>query len=187
MGANANWFIALPVDAGALPAGTLSGLPAGLQCLHPEDLHVTVAFLGALGEPRALSVWQEIAGLETDAFTVHSGARAALGNPRRPSAYGLDLMGGKTFVAWLGHWRDRLHDAAGLERETRALRPHVTLARPPRRAGKVNRQCADAWLHQDPPESVALRLDRIALYSAAGRASKRRYREVQTYALTRAE
>ncbi len=184
MGANANWFIALPIDADTLPAGTLAGLPAGLKRLHPADLHVTVAFLGAIGERRALAVWQETAEIDTAAFTAWTDVRAALGNPRRPSAYGLDLSVEAAFTRWLGRWRDRLRAAAGLEAESRSVRPHVTLARRPRRVGAAIRQRAQAWLQQDPPPPAALRLDRIALYTAQA-AGERRYREVRQRTLSR--
>lgn len=184
MGTNANWFIALPVDAAALPEGTLAGLPAGLKRLHPADLHVTVAFLSAIGERRALAVWQETDHMQAQAFTVWTGTRAALGHPRRPSAYGLDLNGAPEFTDWLGQWRDRLRAAAGLEPETRSIRPHVTLARPPRRVGAVIHRQAEAWLQQDPPAAVALQLDRVALYTAADNGGERRYQEVRQKVLT---
>ncbi len=107
MAGGANWFIALPVTAEALPADVIDGLPAGLRRLHPDDLHVTVAFLGPVGEDCALTAWAETEDIDAGPFELRTGAPAALGRPRRPSAYGLDLVADRSFIDWVAYWRDR--------------------------------------------------------------------------------
>lgn len=175
MAGGANWFIALPVTAEALPAGVIDGLPAGLRRLHPDDLHITVAFLGPVGEDCALTAWAETEDIDAGPFELRTGAPAALGRPRRPSAYGLDLVADRAFIDWVAHWRDRLRAAAEIEPETRSVRPHVTLARPPRTAGPSIQHRARAWLENTRPDATTLSLDRIVLYTASDGSGQQRY------------
>jgi 2'-5' RNA ligase len=52
-----NWFIALPVS----PLGWFERLvpppPAGFRAFHPDDLHLTIAFLGAVDDATASRGW----------------------------------------------------------------------------------------------------------------------------------
>lgn len=166
MSGRPNWFIGFPVKADALPAGVLESLPAGLRRFHPDDLHVTLAFLGPVEAARAKKAWREAIALPARPFTVWSGVPAAFGSPRRPSAYGLDLNDPSgELIAFLKTHRDRLREIAGQAPERHSVRPHVTLGRPPRRGGDVIRARADAWVDTARPESRPIRLDRMALYT----------------------
>lgn len=166
MTARPNWFIALPVDAGAVPVEWLATIPAGLQRFHPDDLHVTVAFLGAVDEHAAHRAW---AGIGTPAglpLWPRPRRVRAFGRPERPSAYGLEVDDDRGSVAaFIGEYRDGLRAAAGLEAETRTPVPHVTLARPPRRAGAAIHGRARRWLARAEVPDVIFTLDRLALYT----------------------
>ena len=172
----ANWFIGLPVRADELPAGVLASLPAGIQRFHEQDLHVTVAFLGPVDERRARAAWSLTEWSRLPPLAATTGARAAFGNPRRPSAYGLDL-GGDELERFLRDWRDPLLEAAGRPPDPRALRPHLTLGRPPRRLAATMRARARGWLQQEQP-AAELRLDRIALYTRSGDRPRRQFERV---------
>ena len=162
----ANWFIALPVRAAELPAGMLESLPAGLRRFHPDDLHLTVAFLGAVSEERARQAWDRAGAITEGPFVVQLGPPAAFGRPRRPSAFGLELgTGGEEVTRLIATWRDSLLAAAGLEPDPRDARPHLTLGRPPRRGGDVIRARARRWVETREPPPATLHLDRIALYT----------------------
>ncbi len=179
----ANWFIALPVDAGELPPDLLEGLPAGLRRFHPADLHITLAFLGSVTPEAASAAWRA-AGIDAGPFTAALGTPAALGKPRRPSAFGLDLGdGGEAVAQVIGQWRDPLRQAAGLAAETRAPRPHLTLGRPPRRGGDAIRARARHWVETYSPPATPITLDRIALYTWAADRRERQFRIVDTAAL----
>jgi 2'-5' RNA ligase len=168
-----NWFVALPLDARQLPTGELDALPPGTRGFHPLDLHVTVAFLGPVGHETALDAWSTADWSSEPALRAFTGPRATFGSPRRPSAYGLELEDAAgNLQAFIARWRDHLLAAADRPADTRAVRPHVTLGRPPRRRGDTIR--LRAWLAASPgPAPVTL--DRIALYTRADPGDDRRF------------
>lgn len=180
----ANWFIGLPIDAQALPEGLLEGLPAGLRRLPPADLHITVAFLGAVDESAARAAWELAADIEEGPFRVTLGPAAAFGRPARPSAFGLELGDGREAVAALiGRWRDHLLAAAGQPPERREPRPHVTLGRPPRRAGETIRRRALEWVERFEVPPATIPLERIALYTWSKDRRERLFRIVESRTL----
>jgi len=179
-----NWFIALPVEANDLPAGLMGSIPAGLRRFAPADLHLTVAFLGGVGETAAQAAWQLTKGIHDGPFRPSTGSLSSFGNPRRPSAYGLELgPGGEAVRGFIRAWRNRLRRAAGVEEEQRDVRPHVTLARPPRSAGAALRKRADRWLARDTPAATVLELQEIALYTREPELRDRRFRRVEQRSL----
>lgn len=180
-----NWFIALPFPPAALPPGTLRERPEGARLVERDDLHVTVAFLGAVGENRALAAWAELADCDEAAPTAALGPRACFGNPRRPSAFGLELDpgGSGTLARFIAAWRDPLRAATGLAPERRGVRPHVTLGRPPRRAGRSWDRRLSAWL-QVPTPAASVTFEQIALYTRAEAHSQRRFQTPRRYRWT---
>ena len=172
-----NWFIGLPVHADELPAGILASLPPGIQRFHEEDLHVTVAFLGPIGERRARAAFALADWTQWPTLSATTGPRAAFGNPRRPSAYGLEVEG-DAVRRFLAAWRDALLQAAGRPAETRGIRPHVTLGRPPRRLAATMRDRARPWLDETQPPTP-LRLDRIALFAGSDERPRRLFTRVR--------
>lgn len=168
-----NWFIALPLDARELPPGELDALPPGSRRFHPGDLHVTVAFLGPVDRDTALHAWSAADWASQSPLHAVTGPRATFGSPRRPSAYGLELEdSGRDLHAFIESWRDHLLAAADRPPETRAVWPHVTLGRPPRRGGDTIHP--REWLASSP-EATPLTLDRIALYTRADPGDDRRF------------
>lgn len=168
-----NWFIALPFPPEALPKGELDALPPGTRRFHPDDLHVTVAFLGAVDEATALATWTAADWSSEPALRALGGCRATFGPRHRPSAFGLEFEDPRGELrAFIGRWRDRLLAAADLPPERREVRPHVTMGRPPRHGGDTIR--IREWLASGPG-AVAVTLDRVALYTRADPGSERRF------------
>lgn len=187
MTGGSSWFLAFPVDGALL--SRLAAPPEGLRCLHADDLHLTIAFLGACGEERAgqaLAMLDRFLAQSPIApLTVSLGEVVPMGNPRAYSALSVLLVEGReALAATLGELRDPLADAASAPRETRVPKPHVTLARPARRATDAQRAGGLAWARTLALGDVRLRLDRIALYTGAHERAERRYRVVAERALT---
>lgn len=80
---------------------------------------------------------------------------------REPSARRLPAGETTSLVASRGKGWRRPHDEP---QETRALRPHATLARPTRRADESKRAAGLAWARALDVRGLPARLDRLALY-----------------------
>ena len=174
-----NWFIGLPIEASAWFSAVTAGVPDGVRVLHPLDLHLTVAFLGGCSPAAARRGWEALEGCVHTAIEARLGALRGMGNPRRFSAYSLTLSEGhEEAAALLGAWRDLILPAAGAPEDPRPPLPHITVARPPRKADGGLRAAAKAWLTRQaiPPTSVTL--DRVALYTWANERGRGRFQIV---------
>jgi 2'-5' RNA ligase len=176
-----NWFFAFPLD-GAFVLN-LPELPGGFRRFHPEDVHLTLSFLGPCEESaalRALSTLDErLSSLAPSAQDVSLGEVVAMGSSRQYTALSALLAQGREELsALVALLRDPLADSAGVPRDGRAPKPHVTLARPTRRASADDRRAGLAWAARLDLGQVSARLDRMALYSWDEQRKERLFRIV---------
>lgn len=181
-----NWFVALPVDANVV--ATLPPVPPGFRAFHPQDVHMTLSFLGACGEQVARTAFSAlVSGLHevgSAAFDVTLGEIVPMGPKGRYSALSAIVNEGNgEAVDFLRQWRDRVADAASVSRDKRAPLPHVTVARPQRRATDEQREVGLRWATSVvlPPDRV--RLDRVALYTWSERRLPRLFQIVEAVGL----
>jgi 2'-5' RNA ligase len=160
-----NWFVAIPVPAEPWFHRFITPPPQAFRRFHPDDLHMTVAFLGPVGEDRARSGWQAMQWpLQT--ITTTLGTIIPMGAPHRYSALSVELVQSREIIEdALAQCRDAISDAAGAKRENRPPKAHITVARPSRRATAGDRADGLRWakridLHQHP-----MTLDSVALYT----------------------
>jgi len=164
-----NWFFAFPID-GAFVLG-LPALPSNFRRFHPEDVHLTLAFLGGCGEAaagRALAALEQHLQREPQPpMSVSLGEVVPMGGSRRTySALSALLAQGRTeTAACIAALRDLLTETASGRTEKRAPKPHVSIARPRSRAGEADREAGLAWAAGLQLSHVHARLDRIALYT----------------------
>lgn len=173
-----NWFVAWPVTAAPewLP-GLVAGAPGGLHFLHPDDLHVTLAFLGRYEPGLLKKITSLLKGLPLRGMEVQPDRLIALPQPRRFSALAFSFGNGRMEVdAQIARWRERICREAGAPVDLRAPLPHLTVARPDRRIGESDRDLALAWMEQLPPQTAqTLRFDPPRIYSWAPKGSASRY------------
>ena len=181
-----NWFIGLPLAAGAWFEALEP--PPGARLFHPEDLHITVAFLGRVGEDAARRAFAFAPAWPSPALSVSLGPMVPLGHPRRFSALSALLEEGRAQVeAAMARVRDVMADAAGAEREHRPPLAHVTLARPSRKADAEQRRGMLAWASATELRAPRVLLSALTLYTRAERSEARSYRAVDTHWLSRAD
>lgn len=177
-----NWFLAFPLDGTFVQA--LPELPSALRLFHPEDVHLTLAFLGGCGEEGAMRALAALdARLAIDpppATDITLGDVVPMGGSRNTysALSALLATGRETLTATLTSHRDALTEAANDRRESRPAKPHITIARPRRRATPEDRDAGLAWAQSLDLSGVKARLDRIALFTWSDRRSERLFRIV---------
>jgi 2'-5' RNA ligase len=178
-----NWFIALPVEPGSWFARVTTP-PAGVRLFHPQDLHITVAFLGQVEEERARRAFAHASSWPTQSISARLGAVVPMGRAGHPSAFSALLSEGELETsAGIAAVRDLMADAAQVPREARAVVPHVTVARPKRSAGAAEHRQAAAWARTLALGAPPVSLSAMALYTWAERRAERLFRVVDTYSL----
>lgn len=183
-----NWFLAFPVD-GAFIAD-LPAPPAGFRLFPAEDVHLTLVFLGGCGREAAETAFTTCDQLVRDRrlapIPVTLGSVVPLGGSRRnyTALSALLEQGREAASAAMATLRDPITDAAGLRRQLRAPKPHVTLGRPARRASDAHREAGLAWASELDLKGVARTLDRVALYTWTENRRERLFRIVAERALT---
>jgi 2'-5' RNA ligase len=159
-----NWFIAIPVAEAAI-VEALPPPPRGLRVFAADDLHLTVAFLGPVGEGRARAAFEAMAW-PLGSRAIGFGEVVPMGSPRSYSALSALLTEGRDEVeAAMESARDQAFAAAGIEGERRPPLAHLTLARPARSANAEQREAALAWARAVDLSRLQARIDSIALYT----------------------
>jgi len=163
-----NWFFGFPIDDAFLLE--LPPLPKSFHHFHEHDVHMTLAFLGGCGEEaamRALSALDErLAREPIRTMDIALGEVVAMGSPRRYTALSALLAQGREEAAsCVTAYRDVLTETAAGRRDERPAKPHVTIARPRRRATDADREAGLEWAATVDLRSVSATLDRVALYT----------------------
>lgn len=163
-----NWFFAFPLHGAFVTE--LPAVPTFFRRYQPEDVHLTLTFLGACGEAsalRALAVLDDVLPSSGILPTTISLAEIVpMGAKGQYSALSALLGRGREQTeSLIERLRDPLSEAAIHRREKRRPKAHVTIARPMRRATEAHRQAGLAWARSVDLRHVEQTLDRIALYT----------------------
>lgn len=121
-------------------------LPGGLaRPADPEQLHLTLAFLGERPEDEVVAAHEALEGLRHPPLTLRLGGLGTFGRgPRGPEVIWAGLREPAAVEALQARVRSALH-GAGIVLERRRFRPHVTLARLDRAHGAQLERLA-GWL-----------------------------------------
>ncbi|NII10075.1 RNA 2',3'-cyclic phosphodiesterase [Oleiagrimonas sp. C23AA] len=144
-------------------------LPAAARWPHADDLHLTLRFLGAIDPTTLAQVTARLQALSVPTLPpVRTESLQAWPQPQHARVLVLSTQL-NTATRELAERCEQIATACGLAANTRAFRPHITLARPP--AG------ASSPLQASLPPTLGF--DGLALMqSAAADAQGRRYRRL---------
>lgn len=164
-------FVALPVSR-ALADGTpwlaeaTETLPPRVRALHPADVHLTLVFFGGISPERAMAGFEAVSRFSIAPMTVRLGAVLPMGPPEGWTALSAMVTeGDERLRSLMLEVSAGATDAAEVRRESRAPKPHVTLARLHEKATASQREAALAWARSLDLSAVTLTLDELALYS----------------------
>jgi len=171
----ANWFIALAVPTASW-WHRVSAPPEGVRLFAPEDVHLTVAFLGPCGREAAKAAFELAPKWPVRVFAAELGEVRPMGNPRRPSALSA-IVDADGLVEAILTVRDAMCERAGAKADSRPPLPHVTIARPHRRAPQAQQQTAIDWARSLDLARPRVDLSRLVLFTRADDRSVRLFRE----------
>ncbi len=119
--------LTLPEDVRRRLAGLANGLP-GARWVKPENLHLTLRFLGEVDNLAAVDVDDALAKIQCPGFDLSLNGIGHFGEGRKLRA----LWVGVDASAELMRLQEKIEQAlirAGLAPEPRKFKPHITLAR----------------------------------------------------------
>ncbi|HCH63287.1 MAG TPA: hypothetical protein DFR83_10810 [Deltaproteobacteria bacterium] len=178
-----NWFIGWPAT---LPAEWLADLapPPRFRVFHPGDLHATIAFLGGVSESAARHAWATLPPILGGPFEATWGGIVAMGPPRRYSALAAELdTPTRALRAQMATLQPKLLGAAGARPARHPPRPHVTIARPQRRASEAQRARGLEWAAGLTLPVLTTPIDKVALFTWSANRKERLFQIVEERAL----
>jgi len=185
---NAQWrrcFIALAPDAASRAALAKIAAPAAARVVHPADLHLTLAFLGAISAAQGQALSAALATLAAPVPPLAFTGIAYWPQPARARVMVATFAPCEALLRMVRHLRAVLIDLA-LPVEDRPFRPHVTLARF-RPDSRTNGAAGDDAVAAGPEVAGtaprAARFEAMALYASMPAAPGPRYRALASAAL----
>jgi 2'-5' RNA ligase len=182
-----NWFFAFPVSGNFI--SELPAPPASFRLFHPEDVHVTLSFLGGCGEDAAqralLALNEALLRQPLPPIEVSLAQVVPMGPKPEYSALSALLQRGREQTeAAIAELRDVVSEVAIGRREKRPPKAHVTVARPGRRVTEAGREAGLVWASALDLSQIVARLDRVALYTwSEGNRRERLFRVVAEHRL----
>jgi 2'-5' RNA ligase len=150
----------------------------------PDDVHLTVAFLGPVGDKAAEAAFELAREWPSGPLEATLGEVRPMGNPRRPSAFSAIVTDGAgALTSAILRVRDGMLERADARSDDRPPLPHVTIARPPRRASRETLKAAVAWAGGVDLARPRVSLSQLVLYTHSQNRQTRLFREHATFSL----
>jgi RNA 2',3'-cyclic 3'-phosphodiesterase len=173
-------FVALDLPAevrAALAAWADAAAPAIVRRVPPDNLHLTLAFLGSRDEEGAAAVGARLPGLGRPLEPLRTAGALWL-SPRRPSVLTVALRAGPDLASLRAEPVAALGQTIGFEPERRPFTPHVTVGRVPRGTRIDTRTALDP-----PPPELVFDADALTLYRSHTGGTATRYEPLQRVAI----
>ena len=157
--------ITLPEAVREILAGLANGLP-GARWVPPENLHLTLRFIGEVDGHQARDVDEALSAIRMPGFALSLSGVGNFGDGRKLRV----LWAGVDPNPELGRLHDKVEQSlirAGLEPDARKFKPHVTLARfKPGNGPKPGPKLQDFLSRHALYRSETFPVERFTLYSS---------------------
>ncbi len=141
--------------------GILESTGADLKSVEPENLHLTLKFLGEIQQPKVDEVAEIVEGISFESFSFKVEEVGVFPNLRRPSTIWAGITDGVADLSMVFEELDQKLSGLGFERERRRFHPHLTICRV--RSGKNRDQLVDELVRLENMEFGVVDVDRIVL------------------------
>ncbi|MCW8862543.1 MAG: RNA 2',3'-cyclic phosphodiesterase, partial [Rhodospirillales bacterium] len=119
--------IEMPEDVAEALSHLRTGIP-GARWVRPENMHLTLRFIGEVGEDEAHGVDSALSLIRAPAFSLRLAEVGCFKSGKRARALWAGAEAGESLTR-LQAKVDKALVSEGLEYEARKFKPHVTLAR----------------------------------------------------------
>ncbi len=111
--------------------GKLRGLSGDVKWVNPQNLHITLKFLGEVEEGTLEEVYQvvERCARKTAAFSFSLSGVGIFPNPQRPRVFWIGIKEGVRELEDLFCCLERELEVLGFQKEKRGFSPHLTIGR----------------------------------------------------------
>lgn len=161
----ANWFIALkaPIDLRLDPL--LVNIPSKMRIFTSTDRHITLAFLGNCTQSEAYAAWERACQALPHVQELQPEKLALMGPPKKPSAVAITFQNPRRLIHWMTEHRSEILANAQRPPAKYPPLPHMTIARPNRRARDEERQAMMDWCTHTEVSLPKIGFHNIALYT----------------------
>jgi len=149
-----------------------------VRLTEPENVHITLKFLGEVDENRLAEIREALAGVceRHGPFRAATSGLGAFPSARRARILWAGIGEGSEELSALAADVEEVMERRGFEREPRSFTPHLTLGRARKRPFVLTP--GDA-----PPESPGFRVERVQLVRSVLRREGAAYATLEDYAL----
>ena len=128
-------FISIDVEDGQVLSEigsvvlSLKGLGADLKAVEPENIHLTLKFLGNVNSTRLVNVRSSLSSVSFPPFRMEIKGAGAFPSLRRMNVVWVGIGEGWTQVQQVYERTENALVSVGFARESRGFSPHITIAR----------------------------------------------------------
>lgn len=141
-----------------------AGAGRAVKWVEPENLHVTLRFIGEVDDGRAARLLEAVdAPLEAGTFGLRVGGAGCFPEHGAPRVLWAGVREGADHARAAFDALDRRLTPLGVEREPRPYTPHLTLGRV-REIDRTGGRRLREWLAETPADLGALHVDGLTLY-----------------------
>jgi 2'-5' RNA ligase len=134
---------------------------AKLKPVEPENIHLTLKFLGEIQQYKVDEIIEVVEGISFEPFKFKAEEVGVFPNIRRPATIWAGIMEGVSDITAVFDEVDAKLSKLGYERERRRFHPHLTICRV--RGGKNREQLVEELLRVQSQEFGEVNVDRIVL------------------------
>jgi len=183
-------FVALEIPSAvreniAALLGSLRAISPHTRWVRPENLHLTLKFIGEVPEAKLAGIRSALAGVRSDqSMTIEFRGLGFFPNEKHPRVFWAGIEGGPNLKS-LAAEVERAAETAGIPLEQRPFSPHLTLARfePPRLPGELH-----ATIQENAERDFgSLRTHQFHLIESKLKPSGAEYTTVESFSFAAAE